>query len=322
MKTIAVVGTGQLGSRHLQSLGKLDKDTILYAVDPNPETLHTAKKIYDQFRIDHSPELKLLTSLADLPQKIDLAIIACSSKERLEVIKSLVSNVEKIQYLILEKVLFPNLSDYEEADKIFQSFGIQVWVNCNKRSNSTLFSDFEKLYEGEGSLKFEVSGSDWGLACNSIHFLDFFTSLTKNRELTLNGSLLDRNIFSAKRPGYIEFSGTLFGETSNGDEIRIEDRKGMNLPFTISLRTPKLNWIIDMRSDSYEIQDGSGLRQIPIQYQSQLTAVIANDLFATGICRLPSFQENSYLHQKMLTVLIQHLNVIGFKDPKVQCPIT
>ncbi|TGK38171.1 hypothetical protein EHQ12_10740 [Leptospira gomenensis] len=270
MKTIAVVGTGQLGSRHLQSLGRLNEKAELFAVDPSKESLHSAKKIYDQFKTVDSPKLEPLTSIADLPKKMDLVIVACNSKERLGIIRSLISNVEKIHDLILEKILFPNLSDFDEAEKMFLSSGIRVWVNCNKRSNSTLFTDFENVYDGDGRIDFSVSGSDWGLACNSIHFLDVFAHLTKNNELTLNASLLDREILSSKRSGYVEFSGILSGSTINGDTIKIEDRRGMKLPFTMSLATSKLNWKINMKSDLYEIQDGSGLRQIPIRYQSQL----------------------------------------------------
>ena len=45
-KNIAIIGGGQIGSRHLQGLAKLSKQFQIYVVDPDKQALSIAKQRY------------------------------------------------------------------------------------------------------------------------------------------------------------------------------------------------------------------------------------------------------------------------------------
>ena len=43
-KRIAIIGAGQLGSRHLQGLTKIKQDIHITVIDPNPSALEIARQ--------------------------------------------------------------------------------------------------------------------------------------------------------------------------------------------------------------------------------------------------------------------------------------
>jgi ubiquinone/menaquinone biosynthesis C-methylase UbiE len=47
MVNIAVVGAGQIGSRHLQALSLIDREARLQIVDPSSQSLATAKERFE-----------------------------------------------------------------------------------------------------------------------------------------------------------------------------------------------------------------------------------------------------------------------------------
>ncbi|MDV6236882.1 hypothetical protein CH379_014730 [Leptospira ellisii] len=324
-RKIAVIGAGQLGSRHLQSLAVLDRDFQLFAVDPNIQNLELAQGVYEKSRSNSSPSLRLADSLADLPRRLDVVILASSSKPRIGILRELERLKFEPKYAVLEKVLFPNRAEYEEAGNLFSSMGTSAWVNCNKMINSPFFNVVKekKKEDPHSKLHLEISGSDWGLACNSIHFIDVFADLCGTNRITLDNSGLDKIVFPSKRPGYIELSGVLSGVSENGDGIRILDEKGKGLPLSIDIRFGRNSIEAKQNSDRYEVTDSSNQKlNYPILYQSQLTSEIVGSLIATGDCKLPGYDWNASLHLSLLSSFIDHLESLGFNDPLYECPIT
>ncbi len=59
MKRIAVVGSGEIGSRHLQGLAKSKNKLSLYVVDSNNDSLELSKKRYNEAGSHKSPQCKI-----------------------------------------------------------------------------------------------------------------------------------------------------------------------------------------------------------------------------------------------------------------------
>ncbi|SVD11401.1 uncharacterized protein METZ01_LOCUS364255, partial [marine metagenome] len=108
-KRIAIIGAGQLGSRHLQGLTKIKQDIHITAIDPNPSALEIARQ-----RFVEMPENPLIQSVAyldsleEFDEAAELAIIASNADQRRNIIEELVSN-SRVKYLILEKVVFQSV---------------------------------------------------------------------------------------------------------------------------------------------------------------------------------------------------------------------
>ena len=110
---IAIIGAGQLGSRHLQGLTKIKQVIQITMIDSNPSALEIARQ-----RFIEMPENPLIQSVAyldsleEFDEPVELAIIATNADQRRNVIEELVSN-SRVKYLILEKVVFQSVADFK-----------------------------------------------------------------------------------------------------------------------------------------------------------------------------------------------------------------
>ncbi|WP_262055335.1 Gfo/Idh/MocA family oxidoreductase, partial [Legionella pneumophila] len=78
MKKIVIIGAGQLGSRHLQSLNLLNQEIEIDVIDPSLESLETAKNRFDATIQDVKHKISYSQSLPN-HQTIDIAIIASTA---------------------------------------------------------------------------------------------------------------------------------------------------------------------------------------------------------------------------------------------------
>lgn len=86
MKTIALIGAGQLGSRHLQALANIDIPVILQVVDPSMDSLNVARERYLEVpNNDNINSIDFLTDIDALNANLDLCIIATNADVRFKV---------------------------------------------------------------------------------------------------------------------------------------------------------------------------------------------------------------------------------------------
>jgi predicted dehydrogenase len=128
-RKFAVIGAGQLGSRHLQALGRVGGRNDIFIVDPNADSRRVARERFNEFNPGFLGKLYELESLLELPAELDVAIVATTSNVRLAVLATLMKS-SKVRYLLLEKVLFQDLAQYQQAAELLQMQIGRVWVNC------------------------------------------------------------------------------------------------------------------------------------------------------------------------------------------------
>lgn len=217
---IAIIGAGQLGSRHLQAMTLTNIPLSLEIVDPNQESLNTAEKRYKE--MPPNPLIKNITfhkDINDLYSTLDVVIVSTTSKCRHLVIEQLFAQ-KQVKYLILEKVLFPKLNDYDEVQKLLLKHKVKAWVNCGRRMMS-FYRNLKDILQTEKNFVMTVSGTNWGLACNSIHFLDIYAFLSNQDQFKFDIEYLDDNWINSKRSGYIEFTGSFRIKSNKGSLLLI-----------------------------------------------------------------------------------------------------
>lgn len=323
MKNIVIIGAGQLGSRHLQGLALSNHPLNIQVVDPSAESLKIAESRFKEVAGTFTGKVAFLSTLEKLEKKIDVAIIATSSKVRKDVIFSLFESAT-VNYLILEKVLFIKESDYIDVALLFQKTDTKVWVNCARRLYK-VYTDLKS--ELQGPLNMTVVGNEWGLGCNGIHFIDLFAYLTGETGLQLSTASLVDEIFESKRNGYVEFYGTINGEVK-GNNLSLTSFSGTPSPMRINIDTPKAR---------YSIQEGGKGKiwisraennwsweesNIEMPFQSQLTNLLVDELLEKGTCDLTTFEESSSLHLTFLKSLLSFIRVLKNDNSITECPIT
>lgn len=327
MLNFLLVGAGQLGSRHLQALALADfSDICIQVVEPSAQARKVAQERWEQ--VAKSENIKSIEFLADMSKvnsSIDFCIIATNANCRLQVLKDLFTSTS-VRQLVLEKVLFQSVAQLQEASRLLASLETKAWVNCPRRM-FPIYQELQKRLANEQTLNLQVRGSNWGLACNAIHFIDLWAMLGGDQNYALDTDGLDVTPVESKRPGYKEVSGTLTG--TSGDS-------GFTLTSTVGSETEPLS--IRIETENFIVNVNESVGQCKIQtketaeeeilafvvlYQSQLSHEIGRQLFSSvsGHCTLTSFNESASLHEPFLSGLLDYFNKQDGHTHTL-CPIT
>lgn len=322
---IAIIGAGQLGSRHLQGLVKINQELDITVIEPNSDALDVAKKRYNEMPLNprvHS--ISYFESINDIDFDIDASIIATNANIRRNVIESLLNRVS-VKYLILEKVAFQSNQDFEFVIQLLGKKNVKAWVNCPRRMVPFFHELREKIIHKE-KITISVKGSNWGLASNTIHMLDLLAFLTGQKEITINAADLVRKIYQSKRQGFIELRGRLIARTVRGDILDILDDREAEIPLLMCVETDEqkieihsLEGLCRISQKNSEKQSAEQSFHMPLQ--SELTPKLTEQILETGTSDLTSLEESFLLHKPMLNAFNTHLSSVHGR-PFIVCPIT
>jgi predicted dehydrogenase len=316
--SLVLIGAGELGSRHLQSMASLP-DCCIDVVEPDALSVEKAKQRLAQVHVN-AAHIRFFQSIAQLSLQYDLALIATGAAVRFELSKELLRRA-KVRYLLLEKVLFQHPEHYAQMQKLLEQHQVQAYVNCPRRC----YPLYRQLKAGTVGkpLVMQVQGNLWGMACNSIHFIDLLAFLTSEALQSVDASQLEQRLQS-KRASYLEVTGHLHCVFSQGSELILRCTADEQAPISVSIQYSCAEGRFDIdevKGTVHKTGDAEPLlRNMPMLYQSQLTAGVVNDLLGSGHCSLTPFAESSALHLPLIHSLLAY-----FRQESAQlqhCPIT
>jgi len=317
---IVLLGAGQLGSRHLQGLAKLDLKADIWVVDPHEDSLETALERYNE--VSPMVRAQFFTSL-DKTQltDADLAIVATNADIRPAALDELLQKVS-VRNLVLEKVAFQSVDIFKKQIKKLDDRNIKTWVNCPRRLYP-LYLQLKSELKGVKDLNMEISGNDWGMGCSTIHFVDLFAFLTSDPDVSVTGHSLDKKLHKSKRPGFYELTGAIeFGNSRGKLRVVSEDKEGISLQITII--TPDVKIVINELAREYysTTPDADSVRSsFTVPYQSGLTTEMAKDVLLKGKCGLTEVHESLKHHEIILPVYTNHFAHLLGRELDF-CPIT
>lgn len=301
---ILIVGAGQLGSRYLQGLSKVTMPLDIVASDLSSDSLARAQARWKEVVAPNSPhQVRYVTGLSDVPEEIDLAIIATSADVRPAVVSQLAEKVA-VRYWVLEKVLAQSESDLDVITSVLGVKG-NVWVNTPRRMMSW-FRELKNATSNRTKATCAIDGFDWGLACNAVHYLDFMAWWSGEVVSEIQTDQLAPEWHKAKRPGNWEVYGTLIAKFAGGSELVLHCNSEPT-PRTMILGTADSQWSIFELEGKALRTDGLSL-QGRLEFQSEMTGALVESIFATGTCNLPSLSESVALHRPLLSALVAHWN--------------
>lgn len=325
MKNIAIVGAGQLGTRHLQSLASLEDKNRILVVDPSEFGQDLAFERWNETEKKANHKLSVHSNIKEINDSdIDLAIIATNSNVRKQVIDDCLDHL-KVKYFILEKFLFQKIDDYKTIGKLLSDKTISTYVNCPRR----LYPDYQiikKNIDSRNKINLKVSGNNWGIGSNSVHFADLFLWLTGELVESWENEL-NAGFFDSKREGFIEFSGGLTGRTKSGHTIQLSSNLGTPNKVTVEITDSQAKWTINeiegsmvkvkIENDSKTIDNAT----FTVKRQSELTSDVAKKIFDTGHCLLTPYEDSANLHIPLLRVFKDHYSK-SIETNQESCPIT
>ncbi|MDI3323040.1 Gfo/Idh/MocA family oxidoreductase [Pontibacterium granulatum] len=319
MKRIVVVGAGNLGRRHMQSLGLSEYNLEIFMVDASEEALQLARELYEQSDIGFP--IHYMTSLENVVDGADAAIVATTANPRLKILDTLIQKGTK--NIVLEKVAFNSVSDIDDAYKLVNDTDIKVWVNCPRR----LYPIYQQLKErlaGNTFKRFSLSGDHYGMACNGIHFIDLLAYLIDDSDYQIDATGVSA-IEESKRSGYVEFFGSLKGKFSQGCEwVLTCGSQGERPQFEYSLEMAEGQLLVNEQKGKAELRLADQVTEIEFTnpYQSELSGPLVDQILGTGECLLTSFDESIALHRPFIAASYELYAKHAGENERQMVPIT
>ena len=312
MKTSLIIGAGQLGSRHLQGLVKYLGQLEIYDLDTSLNSLKIAEE--REKEIVHSHKIIYTQSWEVLPDFIDMVIIATNANIRESVINLLLEK-HQVRFFILEKVLFQELEAYQRVHDLLVKHNVIAYVNHPRRMYDS-YVNLKRNFEIDIQSVYQAVGGNWGLGCNSVHFLDLFVYLSGKKIQVIDVNLIDNELLESSRKGFAEFTGTLTGLLIDGSFFSITSLKGEPSSITVTISNNKQRFIIQEGGTPqiYELEKKNLFSckndAFKVQYQSELTTNIVVGLLENNFCSLPTYDQAKHTHELFLTTMLEKYNKI------------
>jgi len=326
MVEVAIVGAGQLGSRHLQALALLESPVAITLVDPQAAALELARERFAQVVTEgRASRARYAGDMSALPAHVDVVVVATPANSRLAVVSQLLETSE-VSYLVLEKVLVQSSGDLDALTKVVGE--TPTWVNCPRR----MFAFYQALRQqlhGKGAIDLELRGGNWGIACNSVHFLDLAVFLTGSSVRSIDTTGLDPVVRESKRAGFKELTGTLRGELVDGSRIQLEARPHATEAgsMRVRLRDGSFTATIVESAKQASLSVGSiggktGQVEVDLRHQSGLTQEVVQSLMRAGDCSLTPLHESVSVHRPFLDALLGVFQRLEPEAGHTRAPIT
>jgi hypothetical protein len=316
MYTVLLCGCGNIGFRHLQALIAMNEAPAQIIIVEPQTALHS--RIAGQLAAIETSTVhrfELHEKLPDIKKPVDLAIIATNAAVRRAVYDELASRYQ-IGSIIFEKVLFQTIKDLTEVGARLERDATKSFVNCGRRG----FPGYQSLKQEwvtSRPLDLTVTGSQFGLASNTIHFLDLAEYLNAAQLESVDISGLTPGMLASKREGYVEIFGHIAGRLSNGASISItcEDRAPPSVQVAFSAESLDAqideagrNAIINGTMQPFDSRHVSGM---PWIYQ---------ELLVKGTTCLTPYADSARQHRIFIEALRGHLGLSNATDDP--CPIS
>jgi predicted dehydrogenase len=324
---VLIVGSGQIGTRHLQAVASLPQLSEVEIVDPHPAAVRLGKERLSEISdCQTSTTFRWLSSLEKATVGGDLCIVATQADVRCQVVCRVAETLGYSNFL-LEKVVSQSVHEYESLIEFTHVKGLSVWVNCKSRAYP-----FHQRAQGylnpSEPVQFSVLGSNHGLATNGVHAADLFLAYDGANQIHSSGSIIDPILHPSKRgEGIFDLSGTLHGYTEKGSHFMVSYSSDNHSQEHTTIMTPRYRCIVDqMRHWAYESDADNGWAWRPAIFDdnlliSQMTKAFATDILTMGRCELPTLEECFPAHKFILSELLPHFNkLLDVKGDR--CPVT
>ena len=313
MKNIVIIGAGNIGSRHLQALKAVKEALKIFVIDPNIKSLNEAKEKYLLMHSNNNQhEIEFFQEIIEFNEEIDIAIVATCSDIRRQIIENLLK-LNTVKYFILEKILFQKVEDYDKIKDLFRKKKCKAWVNCTRRI-IPIYKEEIKSWFYKKKFIFSVTGSNWGLMSNIIHYLDYMVLLLEDYDFIIDSTYLNPISIQSKRKEFLEFTGLLQVHFKNGSHGIFQCFPTGKLPLIEEIVSDSLRAQIfwedlnlkvwnhknNLKWDQYEIK---------MVYTSELTTGVVEEILNEYKCSLTSFDDSMKIHLKLYNQIINFLNI-------------
>ncbi len=310
-KKILLIGLGNIGLRHLESILKIKSKIEISCYDKFKKKYKEINKIIDQNKFNKNIIIKIINQ-SYFDKNYDLVIFASTANGRHTLLKNILKSV-KIKFILFEKIVFQSESQFYKSLKLITENKIKAWVNCTRRQYNS-YQYLAKIIDIHNIKNFHMTVSgNFEFSSNLIHFIDLFSLLSSTDKMKLLNFNL-HSIKNSKRDNFYEFSGfaKIVCENNNNLEVNnnIKDKNGV---------------FVHLKSNKFEIQFNENSSDVLIKknnikinykklnfkhiYISQIMTQIYEDILFNKACNLTTINSSYFHHVLFLKKFIAFFNL-------------
>jgi len=320
MRRIIVAGAGQIGSRYLQGLAKLTEPSEIWAYDISQDSLDRALQRWEEVPSSILHRLKTISDLDEVKGTFDLAILSGTADSR-PYLASILSKQANVRAWLLEKLLAQSISGLRLIrDSIPED--APAWVNTPMMT----YPLYQQLIPRLNGTPVEARFLNiTGVACNSIHYVDFVARLRNADVKSVSVDGLREWTPYVKRPWLFDAEGFMGVSYSDGSILSVSGvsaTRSNGVEFSIrSLHDSSRYWNIYEQSGRAVSAEGEELNGEGFCFQSDSTPILVNKIFSRSDTGLPTLDESLRQHEPILEAFLRHWNLV-MPDKRAELPIT
>lgn len=324
MKTILIIGCGELGSRYLQASLQIFNVNQIDVLELSDQAVEVAKSRMNQVKFDHETiKVNWHKSFKSIKILADLCIISTQADGREYIFNEVFSM--GIKNILSEKIVTQSLSAYLEIISKAEALGVSVWVNCKTR-DYPIWKHIKSKIDSAEELLYHSIGGNHGLCTNGIHTLDIFAFISDSKKLIDTNSLIDLTLHTTKRNKY-DLSGS-FHLKGNGKSRCIIDYSANSSSSVLEvITTQQYRWVLDHTTrQAFESNKNNNWTLEPIPFEGDLSVSNMSIKFISDIlkyqeCGLPTLVQSYPAHEFLFTVTLPIFNKLIGKNDNI-CPCT
>ena len=299
IKKILIIGFGNIGFRHAESL--LSENYSILVVDPQKKNFNKIPKLFKK-------KITYYKNIEEINEKnFDLLISATNSNIRYRTTINILKKF-KIKNIIFEKFVFIKENEFHKMNEILEEQKIKAWVNCPLRVMPVFKKIKQKLNKND-NLIINVSGSNWNMASNTIHYLDLYNYFVGTKFKNFENKLLKKS-YKSKRKGFFELYGFIKFNVNKKNYLTLENvNKPNKLSIIIKFNNHKFSLDFNKESNiiKYYYKNKLVNKNLFIfDKQSNMTLKLVSKIFQKKSPGLITFKNSVLLHLKFLEMLKYH----------------
>lgn len=300
MNRICLIGFGNLGYRYFQAILNLKLTFELSVVDIGA----SFDKGYSYLsNLKKNSKVKFYKKLNETPKNFDLIIISTTADKRLKLIRDIKKNL-KFKYMIMEKPLTQNDYELSEIKKIIKNK--KCWVDTHKRFTKPykfIGNKINKKYD----LHMNVEGKNWGICCNSLHYLDLFYSFCYSRVSNIS-EIKKMKWLKSKRNNYYELDDGIIEINCNNNILKLisENVKKKNNEFVkITILNGSNKWEILEKLEGHYISYKKKNFFFKNELLSSRMTKTITYILNKQVVNLPTFNESASLYKPLIKFFLK-----------------
>ena len=315
---ILIIGCGNIGLRYAQAIEKLNINIDIFFYD---KFYHNSKKLVKSLKKKQNIRTYVLKK-KPINQNFHLFILSTTADVRLKICKETL-NKNKITKIIFEKVLCQSLKQLNDFIKLQRKHKFLGWISCHR----SLWPDYIKLKKKidykmyKHKITFEVKGYNWGLGCNSVHFIHLFDFLFEKHDYEKRSiEIIDKIKWKvAKRNLFKDFNGKIMMKVDKNSKIILEDNKN-NKDYKIIIRFGSNKIIIDEINN--KIIFNKKIHRFKSEYLSSIYSREIKKILKLKKSKLPTLNETYDFHKHFIKSLLPSFNKFSKSKINDVVPIT